>query len=119
MSGGARQLPDLADDMNFQQTLATLAAADHLKGLDVVDAQGAVVHHIPAAPGKMGSLRVYHALAERFGGTLNAEAVAQGLAWFAEHVPDARAHPGAHPNVDLLLDPQLPQKGWRLVPLPA
>ncbi|KAB0304961.1 DUF2322 family protein, partial [Klebsiella pneumoniae] len=26
----------------------------------------------------------------------------QGLIWFAEHVADARAHPGKHPNIDLL-----------------
>jgi hypothetical protein len=105
--------------MNFADILATLPAADHLRGVDVVDATGAVVHHIPAAPGKMGSLRLYHALAERFGGALNADAVAQGIAWFAEHVADARARPGAHPNIDLLLDAQTPGKGWRLVPLAA
>ncbi|RRD55768.1 DUF2322 family protein [Comamonadaceae bacterium OH2545_COT-014] len=105
--------------MTFAEILATLPAADHLRGLDVVDASGAVVHHIPAAPGKMGSLRVYHALAQRFGGTLGAEAVAQGLQWFAEHVADARARPGAHPNIDLLLAQQAAPAGWRLLPLPA
>ena len=105
--------------MNFADTLATLPAADHLRGLDIVDAQGALVHHIPAAPGKMGSLRVYAALAERFGGALDAAAVAQGLQWFAEHVADARARPGAHPNIDLLLDAATPARGWRLLPQPA
>ena len=103
----------------FKDLLATLPAADHLRGLDIVDASGAVVHHIPAAPGKMGSLRVYHALAERFGGALSPAAVAQGLAWFAEHVADARAHPGAHPNIDLLLEDGTAQAGWRLVSLAA
>ena len=105
--------------MNFADTLATLPAADHLRGLDIVDATGRVVHHIPAAPGKMGSLRLYAALAERFGGALDAAAVAQGLQWFAEHVADARARPGAHPNIDLLLDPATPARGWRLLPQPA
>ena len=37
----------------------------------------------------------------------------------AEHVVDARARPGAHPNIDLLLDAQTAGQGWRLVPLPA
>ena len=105
--------------MNFAETLATLPAADHLSGLDVVDANGAVLHHIPAAAGKMGSLRVYHALAERFGGALDAAAIAQGLEWFAEHVADAQTRPGAHPNIDLLLDQRGAPKGWRLVPRPA
>ena len=105
--------------MDFATTLATLPPIGHLRALDVVDADGAVVHHIPAAPGKLGSLRVYHALAERFGGRLSAEAVVQGLAWFAEHVAEARAHPGSHPNIDLLLRWQAEQGVWRLVPLPA
>ena len=105
--------------MNFAEILATLPAADHLRGLDVVDASGAVVHHIPAAPGKMGSLRLYNALAERFGGALNGDAVAQGIAWFAEHVAEARAHPGSHPNIELLLAQRAAPQGWRLVPLPA
>ena len=104
-------------NMSFKDTLATLPATDRLRGLDIVDATGAVVHHIPAAPGKLGSLRVYNALAERFDGALSADAVQQGLSWFAEHVADARAHPGAHPNIDLLLKPGAGAAGWRLVPL--
>ncbi|HRN76341.1 DUF2322 family protein [Ottowia sp.] len=105
--------------MNFAETLASLPPIGHLRGLDIIDAQGAVVRHIPAEPGKLGSLRVYNALAERFGGRLSAEAVAQGLVWFAEHVADARAHPGSHPNIDLLLCQPEAHSGWRLVPLPA
>lgn len=105
--------------MTFADILATLPTADHLQGLDIVDAQGTLVHQIPAAPGKMGSLRLYNALAEKFGGALNEEAVAQGLAWFAEHVADAQARPGAHPNIDLLLKPGAGAAGWRLVPRAA
>ena len=104
--------------MDFKTTLATLPSVDHLRGLDVVDASGAVLHHIPHAPGKLGSLRIYHALAQAFGGVLTADAVAQGLAWFAEHVADAQAHPGTHPNIDLLLAQQAAPTAWRLVSLP-
>lgn len=105
--------------MNFAQTLATLPPVDHLRGLDVVDAAGHVVHTIPNAPGKAGSLRLYNALAEKFGGTLDDAAVAQGLQWFCEHVADAQARPGAHPNIDLLLQQQQSGSGWRLVPQQA
>ncbi|HPK30910.1 MAG: DUF2322 family protein [Ottowia sp.] len=105
--------------MSFQDNLATLPAIDHLAGLDIVDAGGHVVHHIPAAPGKLGSLRVFNALAAQFDGSLNAAAVAQGLAWFAEHTADARARPGAHPNIDILLAQEAANSGWRLVPRPA
>ena len=68
----------------------------------------------PAVAGKLGSLKLYNALAERFDGHLNAEAAAQGLTWFAEHVADADANPGKHPNVDLLLTVQAEQKNYRL-----
>ena len=105
--------------MDFKTTLATLPSVDHLRGLDVVDASGAVLHHIPHAPGKLGSLRIYHALAQAFGGVLTADAVAQGLVWFAEHVADALAHPGTHPSIDLLLAQRVAPKAWRLVPQPA
>lgn len=105
--------------MNFSETLATLPAIDHLRALDVVDASGAVVHTIPNAAGKTGSLRLYNALAIRFGGALHAAAVEQGLAWFCEHVADAQAHPGAHPNIDLLLNQRAANTGLKLVPQAA
>ncbi|HFC6162533.1 TPA: DUF2322 family protein [Neisseria meningitidis] len=88
--------------MNFQDYLATFPSIDHLGGLDVQDADGKTVHHIPAVQGKLGSLKLYNALAERFDGKLDKEAAEQGLIWFAEHVADARTHPGKHPNIDLL-----------------
>lgn len=90
--------------MNFQEYLNTLPTIDHLSGLDITLPNGETVHHIPAAPGKLGSLRVYHALAVQFNGCLNTQSAQQGLTWFAEHVDDARAHPGKHPNIDFLLD---------------
>lgn len=87
--------------MSFQDNLAALPDIGHLRGLNVLH-NGETVHHIPAAPGKLGSLKLYHALAGEFGGVLNREAAERGLALFAEHVADAEAHPGKHPNIDLL-----------------
>lgn len=87
--------------MSFQDNLATLPSIDHLSGLDVLS-NGETIHHIPAASGKLGSLKLYHALAQEFNGVLNREAAERGLALFAEHVADAEANPGKHPNIDLL-----------------
>ena len=83
--------------MNFQDYLATFPPIDHLTGLDVQDADGKTVYHIPAVQGKLGSLKLYNALAERFNGRLDKEAAEQGLIWFAEHVADARATPVSIP----------------------
>ena len=103
--------------MNFQETLATLPEIGHLNGLNICSEDGDIVHHIPAAPGKLGSLKLYHALAERFDSRLDAETAQQGLQWFAEHVADARAHPGKHPNIDLLFRVVAEHQVLRLKPL--
>lgn len=89
--------------MNFKDYLATFPSIEHLNGLDVCDENGNVVHQIPAIEGKLGSLKLYNALAQQFDGTLNAAAAEQGLTWFAEHTEDALQNPNKHPNVDLLL----------------
>ena len=62
--------------MNFQDYLDTFPAVDHLRGLDVLDEQQRTIHHIPAVAGKLGSLKLYHALAERVFGTFDQDAEA-------------------------------------------
>ena len=88
--------------MNFKDILETLPTIDHLTGLDVLNGE-TVIHHIPAAPGKLGSLRLYNALAEKFNGKLDRTSAQKGLQLFAEHTQDARENVGKHPNIDLLL----------------
>lgn len=87
--------------MQFKDYLATFPAIEHLSALEVVQ-NGMVIHTIPAIEGKLGSLKLYHALAEKYASTLNAHSAQQGLEWFAEHVEDAKQHAGKHPNIDLL-----------------
>ena len=86
----------------FKANLALLPPIDGIAQIDLVDGAGSVVHSIANQPGKQGSLALYHYLQQAFG-TLDAVAAEHGLLIFAEHVPDARDNPGAHPNVDLLL----------------
>ncbi len=90
--------------MQFKDYLATFPNIDHLSGLNVMDEKGTLIHHIPAIEGKLGSLKLYYALSTQFNQQLNANAAEQGITWFAEHVEDAKQHPGKHPNIDLLLD---------------
>ncbi len=84
---------------NFQQ----LPAIYGVGRIDLVDANGTVVASIENQPGKQGSLAVYNYLKQAFG-RLDDKAAHHGLAVFAEHTPDARDRPGAHPNVDRLLE---------------
>ncbi|WP_338415191.1 DUF2322 family protein [uncultured Sphaerotilus sp.] len=88
--------------MTFSDTLKTLPAIDHLAGLQLLDADSAVVATLDNRPGQAGSVAVYHALAQRHG-TLNAAAALDGLALYAEHTADAHAFPGKHPNIDRLV----------------
>jgi len=87
----------------FKDNLAQLPAIDGIERIDLIDGKGAVVASIENKPGKQGSLAVYHYLQQAFG-TLNADAARHGLAIFAEHTADARNRPGAHPNVDRLVE---------------
>ena len=103
--------------MAFKDNLAKMPDIAHLQRLDILDAAGGTVHSIPAVEGKLGSLKLYNALAQNFSGCLNAQAAAQGLAWFAEIVDDAREHAGKHPNIDLLLQVQEQGLQYTLKPI--
>ena len=88
--------------MTFNEILVALPTIEHLSEINILE-NGKQIHQIPAAPGKLGSLRVYNALAEEFNGKLDRTSAQQGIEWFAEHVEDAKQNPGKHPNIDLLL----------------
>ena len=64
--------------MSFKENLDKMPDIAYLSGLDIIDSEGRVAHHIPAAEGKLGSLKLYHALAQEFGNTLNRYAAEQG-----------------------------------------
>lgn len=74
-----------------------------MQRIDLIDGNGAVVATIENQPGKQGSLAVYQYLKQAFD-LLDEAAAKHGLAVFAEHTADARNRPGAHPNVDRLLE---------------
>lgn len=86
--------------MKFADALRTLPEVAGGK-LVLTDAAGVEVATIANAPGTAGSFRVYAYLAGKHGGITPA-AAAEGLAIYAEHAEDARAHPGSHPNIDRL-----------------
>ena len=87
----------------FRDNLGQLPPVEGVQRIDLLDARGGVVASIPNAPGKQGSLAVYDYLRQCFG-RLDAAAAEHGLLVFAEHTADAKARPGAHPNVDRLLE---------------
>lgn len=105
--------------MAFKDNLANMPSIDHLSGLDICDENGVVVHHIPAVEGKLGSLKLYHALSQEFAGKLNAQVAERGLQLFAEHVADALENVGKHPNIDLLLRVKADNLQWQIKPLKA
>lgn len=88
---------------SFKENLQQLPSIEGVARIDLVDANGAVVASIENQPGKQGSLAVYQYLKQAFG-TLDAKAAEHGLAVFGEHTEDARNRPGAHPNIDRLLE---------------
>jgi len=89
--------------MLFSDRLKQLPSASHLAALHLLGTDGQVLASIENKPGQTGSMVVYAALAALYGGRITPQAAALGLEWYAEHVADARAHPGKHPNIDRLL----------------
>ncbi len=89
--------------MNFTDTLKTLPPITHLRGIEVIDAQGQTVATLENKPGQSGSVAVYAALKAQFT-SLSTQAAKQGLLLYAEHTEDAHKHPGKHPNIDRLID---------------
>ena len=89
--------------MNFADRLKQLPSSSHLAALHLLAADGQVLATIENKPGQTGSLVVYAALAALYGGNITPAAASLGLEWYAEHVADARAFPGKHPNIDRLL----------------
>lgn len=97
--------------MAFADNLQSLPAIDHIAELQLINADGQLAASIPNASGKAGSVRVYNALAAKHGG-INVAAAEEGLTIFAEHTDDAKARPGAHPNIDRLLEVIASGKGY-------
>ena len=89
--------------MAFADNLKQLPRISHLAALELIDANDAVVATIENKPGQAGSLAVYNHLAQLYG-AIGTEAARKGLELYAEHVADARADPGKHPNIDRLVE---------------
>ncbi len=105
--------------MDFATRLTTLPPVSHLAALHLLDAQGRTVATIQNQPGQAGSLAVYHALALSHGGLVTPAAAALGLQWYGEHLADALAHPGKHPNIDRLKAWAAGAESYRVQPVPA
>ena len=88
--------------LSFKENLQLLPSIDTLARIELIGTTGDVMASIENQPGKQGSLVVYQYLSQEFG-EINAEAAKHGLEVFAEHTADAKARPGAHPNIDHLL----------------
>lgn len=88
---------------SFKDNLLLLPSIEGLARIDLIDASGAVVASIENQPGKQGSLAVYQYLHQTFS-ALDEKAANHALEVFGEHTADARNRPGAHPNIDRLLD---------------
>jgi len=87
----------------FKENLQQLPSVEGVQRIELLDANGDVVACIENQPGKQGSLAVYQYLKHAFD-LLDENAAQHGLALFAEHTADARNRPGAHPNIDRLLE---------------
>ncbi|MGL1890545.1 MAG: DUF2322 family protein [Spirochaetaceae bacterium] len=89
--------------MKFKEILETLKPVDSLEKIDIVSGDK-VLTTILNVDGKKGSLQVYANLVGFDNGNIDKKLADKGLEMFAEHTADAKTNPGAHPNIDLLLN---------------
>jgi len=94
----------------FAENLSVIPQLEELTSLQLQDSQGITQVLIENKPGTQGSFRVYHYVANKWGG-LGPEAAREALEIFAEHTADARLHPNKHPNIDRLFE--IVEKGLR------
>lgn len=85
----------------FVDNLRDLPSVEHIARLELLDPAGAIIGVIENRPGSAGSVAVYHAVTAP-NGDLDRYAAEQAVQLYAEHVADARAQPGRHPNIDRL-----------------
>lgn len=85
----------------FADNLRDLPSVERVARLELLDSAGEIVGVIENRPGSAGSVAVYHAVTLS-DGRLDRSAAETALELYAEHVADARAHPGRHPNIDRL-----------------
>jgi hypothetical protein len=88
---------------SFKDNLKLLPSVEGLASINLTDPAGVIVATIENQPGKQGSLAVYQYLQQCFD-VLDTQAATHALEIFAEHTADAKNRPGAHPNIDRLLD---------------
>lgn len=85
----------------FVDNLRELPSVDHIAQLELRDGADRLLGVIENRPGSAGSVAVYHAVALG-DGRLDRAAAERALQLYAEHVADAHAQPGRHPNIDRL-----------------
>jgi len=96
--------------MSFADNLELLPDTGHLAAIELAGPDGATAL-IENLPGSQGSVRLYAWLFAKYG-DLGRMAAAEGLELYAEHVADARANPGKHPNIDRLLEIVVDGRPW-------
>ncbi len=85
----------------FADNLRDLPSVEQITRLELLDATDTVIGVIENRPGSAGSVAVYHAVTTPHG-RLDRHSAEQALRLYAEHVADAQAQPGKHPNIDRL-----------------
>lgn len=99
-----RMLHQFSREMTFAENLKTIPSVGDIDSIEIFGSNPEEpVACIENRPGQSGSLAVYCHMAQTFG-SINPASAIHGLALYAEHVEDARLHPGKHPNIDRLFN---------------
>ncbi|KKB61680.1 hypothetical protein WM40_21815 [Robbsia andropogonis] len=88
---------------HFLENIALLPPITDIDHIDLIDPTGRLETRILNKEGQRGAMAICQYLLPLFG-RLDRDAAAHGVHFFGEaYVADARAHPGAHRNIDRFL----------------
>lgn len=88
----------------FLQINAKLPSVSDVERVDFLTANGNLVRSVANAEGQQKSLKIFNYLATVYQNEFDKRAQEKALELYAEVVDDAKANPGAHPNVDFVLE---------------
>ncbi len=87
----------------LHSSVSTLPLSPALQKITLVDGKGTLQGIIESIEGKKNSFAIYAHLLNGENGTITKIMAEKGLALFGDFVTEAKANPGKHPNIDILL----------------
>lgn len=97
---------------NFSTDYYYLPSTDHIKRLTLKNAHSGETTILENKPGKHASVKILFNIANTNNLRISSREAQNGLLLFGDYVIEEKQHPGAHPNIRLLMDIIENKEAW-------